>query len=88
MLEQLRTIISSLEVFQKGLHVCSTLAVVLSPDSPTPLTSAAMGASHQQSPGPSASLLVTEETLGNIYRVSVTPQPAAEQDIRMEHGSD
>jgi len=42
------------------------LAIVLSPDSPTPLTSAAMRTSHGQSPGPSPSLLVTEETLGNI----------------------
>jgi len=66
MLEQLGTIIPSLEVLQKGLHECCTLAVVLSPDSPTPLTSAAIGTSHRQSPGPSASLLVTEETLGNI----------------------
>jgi len=66
MLEQLRTIIPSLEVLQKGLHKCSTLAIVLSLDSPTPLTSAAVGTSHRQSPGPSASLLVTEETLGNI----------------------
>jgi hypothetical protein len=66
MLEQFRTIIPRIEVFQKGLHVCSTLAVVLFPDSPTPLTSAAMGTSHRQSPGRSASLLVTEETLGNM----------------------
>jgi hypothetical protein len=40
------------------------------------------------SPGPSASLVETEETSENIKGDPGAPEPAAEGDIRMQYSSD
>jgi hypothetical protein len=41
-----------------------------------------------QSPGPSASLVQTEETAENTEGVPYVPEPVAEGDIQMEYSSD
>jgi hypothetical protein len=42
----------------------------------------------QQSPGPSASFLKSEETLENTERDPNTPDPAGKGDIQIKYSSD
>jgi hypothetical protein len=42
----------------------------------------------QQSPGPSAFFLKSEETLENTERDANTPEPAGKGDIQMKYSSD
>jgi hypothetical protein len=55
---------------------------------PTPSTSSAMRTPDPQSPGPSACLVVTEETTEDVEGDPNTLEPSDEGDIQMEYSSD
>jgi len=55
---------------------------------PTPSTSSVMKIHDPQYPGPSASLLETEETPEKTERDPDMPEPAAEGDNKVENSRD
>ena len=66
----------------------STIVVAPDPLSPILPTSSAMTTPDQQSPGPSASFLKSEETPENTERDPNTPEPAGKRDIQIKYSSD
>jgi hypothetical protein len=77
-------------MFRKASKSVSVSTTVVSPNpfSPTPSALPVTKTDDPQSPGPSASLVKTEETPKNAESDPDTPQPAAEGDVQMEYSSD
>jgi hypothetical protein len=83
---QLRKIVPSLEVLQKASKSVATSTIVVSLDffSPTLSTSSAVKMPDPQLPGPSASLVETEQTPESTYRDPDTSEPAGEGHIQID----
>ena len=78
------------DTFRQASRSVYTSTVVVSPDPlpPTPSTSSVMKIHDPQYPGPSASLLETEETPEKTERDPDMPEPAAEGDNKVENSRD